>query len=164
MSSHWQTRFGTASVVGYVDGDENIRLSLLKHWLPINHPDLHELLEISFEAMLQGRNQDDRRIGPGIQKAFRYSNILGWNNDAEGYQQQASVNVSECSAETDLENDVSENLERANTWFSRVGVRLSTGKNLGDMLKGMLRHKATPGDVVARMLAGLQTAGTPGQV
>ena len=74
------------------------------------------------------------------------------------------MNVSECSAETDLENDVSENLERANTWFSRVGVRLSTGQNLGGMLKGMLRHKATPGDVVARMLAGLQTAETPGQI
>ena len=63
--------------MGYVDGDENIRLSLLKRWLPMNHPDLPELLEISFEAMLQGRNQDDRRIGSGIQKAFRYSNILG---------------------------------------------------------------------------------------
>ena len=63
--------------MGYVDGDENIRLILLKHWLPINHPDLHELLEISFEAMLQGRNQDDQRICPSTQKAFRYSNILG---------------------------------------------------------------------------------------
>ena len=33
----------------------------LKRWLPMNHRELPELLEIEFEAILPGRNQHDQR-------------------------------------------------------------------------------------------------------
>ena len=39
----------------------NIRLGLLKRWLPINHRKLPELLKIEFEAILPGRKQHDQR-------------------------------------------------------------------------------------------------------
>ena len=43
---------GTTSIEGYVHGDVPIWLGLLKLWLPINHPDLPELLDIVFEVIL----------------------------------------------------------------------------------------------------------------
>ena len=41
-------------VEGYVHGYANIQLGSLKHWLPMNHRELPELLEIEFEAILPG--------------------------------------------------------------------------------------------------------------
>ena len=57
---------GTISIKGYVHGDVPIWLRLLKLWLPINHPDLPELLEIAFEVILPGHNKH---------KASHYSKI-----------------------------------------------------------------------------------------
>ena len=48
-------------IEGYVHGDANIRLGSLKRWLPMNHRELPELLEIEFEAILPGRKQHDQR-------------------------------------------------------------------------------------------------------
>ena len=43
---------GYISFKGYVHGDEHIWLCYLKCWLPMNHANLLELLEITFEAIL----------------------------------------------------------------------------------------------------------------
>ena len=51
---------GTTSIEGYVHGDVPIRLGSLKRW-PMNHPDLPELLEIAFEAILPGTKQHGQR-------------------------------------------------------------------------------------------------------
>ena len=53
--------FEMTLIEGYVHGDANIRLGSLKRWLPMNHLELPELLEIKFEAILPGRNQHDQR-------------------------------------------------------------------------------------------------------
>ena len=53
--------FEMTLIEGYVHGDANIRLGSLKRWLPMNHRELPELLEIEFEAILPGRKQHDQR-------------------------------------------------------------------------------------------------------
>ena len=52
---------GTTSVNCYVDGYENIGLGYLKHWMPINHSDLPELLHTPFVEILPGKYQDDKQ-------------------------------------------------------------------------------------------------------
>ena len=49
--------FEMTLIEGYVHGNANILLGSLKRWLPMNHQELPELLEIKFEAILPGRNQ-----------------------------------------------------------------------------------------------------------
>ena len=51
------SRVNSISVEGYVHGDEYVLLDYLKHWLPMNHSDHPELLEIAFEAISPGRKQ-----------------------------------------------------------------------------------------------------------
>ena len=53
---------GMISVKGYVHGDANILLCSLKHWLPMYHQELPELLDIEFEAILPGRKQHNPRV------------------------------------------------------------------------------------------------------
>ena len=55
-------------VKGYVHGDANTRLSSLKQWLPMNHRELPELLEIEFEVILQRKKQHDQRYTQQISR------------------------------------------------------------------------------------------------
>ena len=62
-------------------GNANIRLGSLKRWLPMNHLELPELLEIKFEAILPGRNQHDQRYTPHYSKFSRRNSermVGGW--------------------------------------------------------------------------------------
>ena len=52
---------GMILIEGYVHGYANILFGSLKRWLPMNHRELPELLEIEFEAILPGRKQHDQR-------------------------------------------------------------------------------------------------------
>ena len=52
--------FGSVFVEGYVHGYEHIRLGSLKHLLPMN-AGLPELLDITFEGILPGRQQHNQR-------------------------------------------------------------------------------------------------------
>ena len=73
--SHLQIGLGMTLVEGYVHGDANIRLGSLKRWLPMNHRELPELLEIEFAAILPERKQHDQRYTqhPIIRKNFNES-------------------------------------------------------------------------------------------
>ena len=57
MVAHRQIEFRDYLCRRLCAGDENIRLGLLKRWLPMKNSDLPKL----FEAILPGRNQEDQR-------------------------------------------------------------------------------------------------------
>ena len=103
---------GTTSIEGYVHGDVPIRLGLLKRWLPINHPDLPELLELAFEAILPGRKQHNQRYTkhPTILKFLAMTTTMPLDTSKR-------LLVDFCGT---CEEPVHENHERANTWFLRA--------------------------------------------
>ena len=70
---------GMTLVEGYVHSDANILFGSLKRWLPKNHWELPELLEIEFEAILPGRKQLDQRYTkhPVIRKNFSTKPVRG---------------------------------------------------------------------------------------
>ena len=72
-------RLGNDLVEGYVHSDANILFGSLKRWLPKNHWELPELLEIEFEAILPGRKQLDQRYTkhPVIRKNFSTKPVRG---------------------------------------------------------------------------------------
>ena len=72
-------------------GDEPIRLGSLKRWLPMNHADLPELLEIIFEVILPGRQQHNRRYRkhPTVLKLFAETTTMPSDSDDDGHQQMA---------------------------------------------------------------------------
>ena len=72
--------FEMTLIEGYVHGDANIRLGSLKRWLPMNHRELPELLEIEFEAILPGRKQHNQ-VEPTIHTASHYSKFSRRNRE-----------------------------------------------------------------------------------
>ena len=65
-------------------GNANIRLGLLKRWLPMNHQELPELLEIEFEAILPGRNEHDQRYTQHpIIRNFLDETVREWSVDCK---------------------------------------------------------------------------------
>ena len=64
---------GKTLVEGYVHTNANIWLGSLRHWLPMNHQELPELLEIEFEVILPGRKQHDQ----WYTKHLIFRNFLG---------------------------------------------------------------------------------------
>ena len=126
---------GTTSIEGYVHGDKNIRLDSLKLWLPINCPDLSELLAISFEAMVPGRNQHDQLYTkhPIIQKFLAETTTTPSDTSKR-------LRVDFCGSIKERAHD---NLEQANTWFLRARVCLSAGQNFAEVLKGIEQRRVT---------------------
>ena len=123
---------GTTSIEGYVHGDVPIRLGSLKRWLPIKHPDLPELLEIAFEAILPGRK-------PHNQRYTKHPTILKFLTETTTMPSDTSkrLRVDFCGTSEEL---VHENHERANTWFLRAKVG---SRNFADVLKDREQRQAT---------------------
>ena len=91
----------TQRVEGYLHGNENILIVSFKKWLPTNHSDIPEFLEISFEAILPRRNQDSQQCTkhPSIPKFLTKD-----NDDGVGHQQTASSRF--CCSSSSEEADV----------------------------------------------------------
>ena len=101
----------------------------------MNHADLPEVLEITFEAILPGRQQHHRRY-------TKYPTGLKFLAETTTMPSDIGklLRVDFCgsSEEPDCENH-----ERANMLFCRAKVRLSAGRNFADMLKDQEQRQAT---------------------
>ena len=96
---------------------------------PINHADLPELLEITFAGDIARKTAAQ----PTIHKASDYSMLDETTTMPSDTSKRLRVDFCGSSEEADCENH-----ERANTWFCRVKVRLSAGRNFADVLKQSL--------------------------
>ena len=133
--SHIDGPDSITSVEGYVHSDENIQLGSLRRWLPINHSELPELVDISFEAILPGRNEQD-------QQYTKHPTILKFLAETTTTPSDTSkrLRVDFCGSSGEPEDA---NLERGKTWFLRARVRVSAGWNFADVLKDHEDRQAT---------------------
>ena len=127
--------FEMTLIEGYVHGDANIRLGSLKRWLPMNHRELPELLEIKFEAILPGRNQHDQRYTQHpIIRNFLDETVREWSVDGKRIRVDYVGNS---------EEPAHKNHEYASTWFLRATVRLPPGRKFEDVLEDQKTRQTT---------------------
>ena len=127
--------FEMTLIEGYVHGDANIRLGSLKRWLPMNHRELPELLEIEFEAILPGRNQHDQRYTQHpIIRNFLDETVREWSVDGKRIWVDYVGNSKE---------PAHKNHEYASTWFLRATVRLPPGRKFEDVLEDQKTRQTT---------------------
>ena len=126
----------SSMVEGYVHGDANILLGSLKRWLPMNHRQLPELLEIE----LPRRKQHDQRYT---------QNPIIWKFLDETVRE---LSVDGKRIRMDYVGDSNEpahkNHEYASTWFLRATIRVPPGRIFEDVL----------GDQTTRQTTSLQAA------
>ena len=99
----------------------------------MNHADLPELLEITFEAIFPGRQQHNPRYRkhPTIPKFLAETTTMPSHTS-----KRLLADFCGSSEEADCENHV-----RANTWFCRAKVCLSSGRNFADVLKVLVKDQ-----------------------